>query len=208
MPTTNLYRAYNWLIETVRNAGRITFEELSSRWAESELGGGVPLSRTTFNRHRDAILNLCGVIIECDKRDGYRYFIENEDVLSDNSIQNWMLSTLSVNALLSENLSVQNRILLENVPSGGEKLQTVIKAMKESLMISTEYRRYGASEPKKFLMMPYCVKLFRQRLYALCRHRNGFMDLQLFRYPTPNLRLTPISTRRNISANVLALSAR
>jgi len=177
MPTTNLYRAYNWLIETVRNAGRITFEELSSRWAESELGGGVPLSRTTFNRHRDAILNLCGVIIECDKRDGYRYFIENEDVLSDNSIQNWMLSTLSVNALLSENLSVQNRILLENVPSGGEKLQTVIKAMKESLMISAEYRRYGASEPKKFLMMPYCVKLFRQRWYVLCRHRNGFMGV-------------------------------
>ena len=124
-----------------------------------------------------AALNLCGVIIECDKRDGYRYFIENEDVLSDNSIQNWMLSTLSVNALLSENLSVQNRILLENVPSGGEKLQTVIKAMKESLMISAEYRRYGASEPKKFLMMPYCVKLFRQRWYALCRHRNGFMGV-------------------------------
>ena len=177
MSTTNLYRAYNWLIETVKNAGRITFEELSSRWAESELGGGVPLSRTTFNRHRDAILNLCGIIIDCDRRDGYKYFIFNPEVLTDNSIQNWMFSTISVGNILSEGLSVQNRILLENVPSGGAHLQTVIKAMKESLMISAEYRRYGASEPKKFLMMPYCVKLFRQRWYALCRHRNGFFGV-------------------------------
>ena len=177
MATTTQYREYIWLINTIKRAGRITFAELSQKWAESELSGGIELSRTTFNRHRDAVLDMFGIIIDCDKRDNYSYYIANQEVLDENTVQNWMFSTISVGNILSDGLSVQNRILLENVPSGGAHLQTVIKAMKESLMISAEYRRYGAEEPKKFLMSPYCVKLFRQRWYVLCRHRNGFFGV-------------------------------
>lgn len=177
MATTTQYREFIWLIETIKRARRITFAELSQKWAESDFGGGIPLSRTTFNRHRDAVLDMFGIIIDCDRRDGYTYYIDNPEALEENTVQNWMFSTISVGNILSEGLSVQNRILLENVPSGGAHLQTVIKAMKESLMISAEYRRYGAEEPKKFLMMPYCVKLFRQRWYALFRHRNGLFGV-------------------------------
>lgn len=177
MATTTQYREFIWLIETIKRARRITFAELSQKWAESDFGDGIPLSRTTFNRHRDAVLDMFGIIIDCDRRDGYTYYIDNPEALEENTVQNWMFSTISVGNILSEGLSVQNRILLENVPSGGAHLQTVIKAMKESVMISAEYRRYGAAEPKKFLMMPYCVKLFRQRWYALCRHRNGFFGV-------------------------------
>lgn len=177
MATTTQYREFIWLIETIKRARRITFAELSQKWAESDFGDGIPLSRTTFNRHRDAVLDMFGIIIDCDRRNGYTYYIDNPEALEENTVQNWMFSTISVGNILSEGLSVQNRILLENVPSGGAHLQTVIKAMKESVMISAEYRRYGAAEPKKFLMMPYCVKLFRQRWYALCRHRNGFFGV-------------------------------
>ncbi len=177
MATTTQYREFIWLIETIKRARRITFAELSQKWAESDFGGGITLSRTTFNRHRDAVLDMFGIIIDCDRRNGYTYYIANPEALEENTVQNWMFSTISVGNILSDGLSVQNRILLENVPSGGAHLETVIKAMKESVMISAEYRRYGAAEPKKFLMMPYCVKLFRQRWYALCRHRNGFFGV-------------------------------
>ena len=177
MATPSLFKQYIWLVNTINNAGKITFAEINRLWVGEEMSGGVEMARTTFNRHKDAILDIFGIIIDCDRRDGYKYYIDNQEVLRDNSVQNWMFSTISVGNILSEGLSVQNRILLENVPSGGAHLQTVIKAMKESLMISAEYRRYGATEPKKFLMMPYCVKLFRQRWYALCRHRNGFFGV-------------------------------
>ena len=177
MPSPTLFREYVWLVDTLKRVDGLTLREINERWLREEMSGGVELSRTTFNRPRDAVLDVFGVIIDCDRRNGYKYYISNRDVLDENSVQNWMLSTLSVSTLLSENLNIQNRILLENVPSGGTHLQTVIKAMKESLMISAEYRRYGAAEPKKFLMMPYCVKLFRQRWYALCRHRNGFFGV-------------------------------
>ena len=120
---------------------------------------------------------MFGIIIECDRINGYEYYIANQEVLKENTVQNWLLTTLSVSNSLTESLSIQNRILLENIPSGGAVLQTVIKAMKDGFMISAEYRRYGVAEPKKFLMSPYCVKLFRQRWYALCRHRNGFFGV-------------------------------
>lgn len=177
MSAPKQFREYLWLINTIKKAHRITFAELSDKWAESDFGGGVSLSRTTFNRHRDAVLDMFGIIIECDRINGYEYYIANQEVLKENTVQNWLLTTLSVSNLLTESLSIQNRILLENIPSGGAVLQTVIKAMKDGFMISAEYRRYGVAEPKKFLMSPYCVKLFRQRWYALCRHRNGFFGV-------------------------------
>ena len=51
---------------------------------------GVSIARSTFNRHRDAIQDMFGVIIECDKKDVFRYYIYNSEVLEEESIQNWM----------------------------------------------------------------------------------------------------------------------
>ena len=177
MSSPTLFRACFWLVDTLKTFGAMNFAEISRRWKNTEMSHGADLSRTTFNRHRDAVLDMFGIIIDCDRRNDYRYYIANPEVLSDNSVQNFMLSTLSVGTMLTESLSVQNRILLENVPSGGEKLQTIITAMKNGMMIRAEYRRYGAEANKNFLMCPYCVKLFRQRWYVLCRHRNGFMGV-------------------------------
>lgn len=73
-----------------------------------EVSGGVELSRTTFNRHRDAILDMFGVIIEYDRKDGYRYYIENKDVLEESSVQNWLFSTLCVSNMLDENVALHS----------------------------------------------------------------------------------------------------
>ena len=59
----------------------MTLGEISELWRQQEESDGQELSRTTFNRHRDSILDIFGVIIECDRKDGYRYYIENEEVL-------------------------------------------------------------------------------------------------------------------------------
>jgi len=164
-----LFKQYIWLIDTINRAGKITLAELSVQWQEKEESEGLPLSRTTFNRHRDAILDMFGVIIECDRKDGNRYYIENKEVLEENTVQNWMLSTLSVSNMLDENVSLQHRILLESIPSGNYILQDIIKAMRESRRIMITYRRYGAASANSFSVAPYCVKLFKRRWYLLAR---------------------------------------
>jgi len=161
------FKEYIWLVNTIYRARAITLAEINEKWLQTEMSEGVPLSRTTFHRHRIAIEEIFGLYIDCDKKRGNKYFIGNREVLEEDSVQNWMLSTMSVGNILSESHSLHNRILLENVPSGGEMLQQIIKAMKEYKKISIKYRRYGGHATRTFELEPYCVKLFVQRWYLL-----------------------------------------
>ena len=83
MATPSLFRQYIWLVNTINNAGKITFAEINRLWVGEEMSGGVEMARTTFNRHKDAVLDVFGVIIDCDRRNGYKYYISNRDVLDE-----------------------------------------------------------------------------------------------------------------------------
>ena len=177
-----LFREYIWLVNTIYKARKISLSEINEKWIETDYSGGVEFSRTTFHRHKIAIEDMFGIYIECDRKNGFKYYIGNEYVLQENSVQNWMLSTLSVSSLLAESMSLNERILLENVPSGGEKLKMVIKAMKESKKISITYRRYGGHAVRTFDLEPYCIKLFGQRWYLLGRFADrGFATFSIDR---------------------------
>lgn len=167
MKTAFKFKEYIWLVETIHKARKITFSEIQEKWLRSSLSEGVELARSTFNRHKDAIQDMFGIYIECDRQNGYKYYIGNDEVLEGNSVQNWLLSTLSVNNIISESLSLQNRILLQSVPTENDYLGMVIEAMKKSVRIAIEYRKYGSDTPNHLNFEPYCLKLFKQRWYIL-----------------------------------------
>lgn len=173
MRIRELFRQYIWLVKTIYKARRITLEEINNEWVRTEMSGGVEMARSTFNRHRDAIEDMFGIYIECDRSHGNKYYIGNPDVLQEDSIQNWMLSTLSVNSLLNESVSLKDRILLEHVPSTEMNLDTVIEAMKKNHRLEIMYQKYSAFEPKRLTIDPYCVKMYKRRWYILGHFRNG-----------------------------------
>ena len=96
MKTSELFKEYIWLIDLLKTYGGITFEEINEKWVQTEMSGGVEMARSTFNRHKDAIEDIFGIYIECDRSNGYVYYIGNAKVLDDDTIQTWMLSTLSI----------------------------------------------------------------------------------------------------------------
>ena len=171
MKTYDLFRQYYWLVSTIYRYGRLTFKEIDSLWLDSTLSDGERLSRTTFNRHREAIANMFGIEIECNKKDQSRYYIANPDALEEDSIQRWMISTISVNTILTESKSVHDRIILEHIPSEGNNLHSFIDAMKNGRRIKVCYKRYGVDEePKTLVVEPYFVKLFKKRWYAIVKY--------------------------------------
>lgn len=176
MKTYTLFKEYIWLVNTIHSARKISLEEINERWKDTEMSEGIGISRSTFNRHKSAIEDMFGIYIECDKKDSFKYFIGNQEVLDEDSIQNWMLSTLSVNNVLSESKSVSDRIVLESIPSTGDNLHRFIEAMKMSVRIQVIYRRYGTTSESSFTIEPYMVKLFNKRWYALVK----FADSQGF----------------------------
>ena len=170
MKTYARLQEYIWLVNTLHKAGRLTLEEINSRWLRTEMSEGISIARSTFNRHRNEILDMFGIIIECDRKDGFRYYIFNDEVLEEDTIQNWMLSTFSVNSVLAESKGVHDRILLERIPSDGENLHKFIDAMKRGVRVRVSYRRYGAEASTSSMKLdPYFVKLFGRRWYALVK---------------------------------------
>ena len=71
--------------------------------------------------------------------------------------------------MLNENIGVQNRILIESIPSANEYLKRIIRAMRENRRIMMTYRRYRAASANSFSAAPYCVKLFKRRWYVLAK---------------------------------------
>ena len=134
----------------------MTFEELNQKWIEDQVTDGNPLQRSTFNRHRDAILNIVGLIIECDQANGYKYYIANPEVLEDDSIERWLFSTLTVSTILSDSVAVKDRIILENVPAGEYYLPVLIQAMKLNRKIVMGYQRFDG-EPYEKTVEPYSL---------------------------------------------------
>ncbi len=181
MKSYTLFQEYIWLVDTIHKARRITLEEINRKWLETDMSDGISLARSTFNRHKDAILDMFGIYIECDRKDGFKYYIGNAEVLEEESIQNWMLSTLSVNSVLSESKAVADRILLEAIPSSGENLQRFIDAMKRGLRIDVRYQRYTSEHETTMKVEPYCIKLFKRRWYGVVRSlKNGGCFLLAF----------------------------
>ena len=123
---------------------------------------------------------MFGVIIECDIKNGYRYYIDNPEVLEDDSIERWMLNSLTVGSILADCQSIHDRILLENVPAGEEHLQILIKAIKSSNKVKINYARFGHSD-YYIVIAPYALKLWHQRWYLLSSDGNHLIIYALDR---------------------------
>ena len=155
MRTTDTFRQYIWLVDTIRISKKISFKRIQKMWIEDDLNDQKPLSRTTFYRLRQAIDDMFGIHIKCDKSKDNQYFISNPETLKDNSTKNWMLQTLTVNNVITESLSIKDRLVLEEIPAGLEYLQTIIKAIKNNLVLNMFHQRFDSPTPKNTKIEPY-----------------------------------------------------
>lgn len=184
MRTQVIFKQYIWLLDTIRRHRKLSLAEINELWVDTEMSEGVEIARTTFNRHREAIADIFGIDIECDRSDGNRYYIENGDVLRGNSIQNWMLSTIAMSNVLSESTSLHKRIMIETANTSNDLLRRVIEAMKQMRRVCIHYRRYGHDEAKILTFDPYCIKQFKNRWYILGHFSRKANDEEREEYQT------------------------
>lgn len=166
MKSKMLFREYIWLVNTIWKARKISLADINRLWVRSTLSEGKEMARSTFNRHKDAIEDIFGIFIKCDTSDNYKYYIQNSEALHEDSVQGWMLSTLAVSNVISESMSLRDRILLESVYTENDYFDVLTKAMKKGVRVNIIYRKYEEA-PQNYLIAPYCVKLFKRRWYVL-----------------------------------------
>lgn len=178
-----LISKYVWVIETIYRAKKISFTELNERWVRDvDISRGVRIPKRTFNNWRYAIQDMFGLFIENEGCGRYRYYIMNEEDISQNGLRSWLYNTFCVSNAIANSQSIKDRILLEYVPSGQIYLQTIIEAMKENRVLNITYHSYWKDEEYNFDVEPFCVKLFKQRWYMV-----GLSTDEYFREQGPKI---------------------
>lgn len=162
---SELIRKYIWLVQTFIKAGQkgLLLEDIQRVW---QLKWDSDYTRRTFNNHREAIDEIFGIEIKCD-RSTNRYFLPDSEIAADSdATEAWLINTFTINNLLAlgkERLS--GRVAVEDIPSGQRWLTVLMEAMTENREVLIKYRKYTSQDEETRHVKPYALKEFARRWY-------------------------------------------
>ena len=177
----NYFKSYIWLLETLQSHGPMTLAQIRALWRRSsvnELGSDLPAR--TFSNHLEAISDIFGIEIVCDRRDN-TYRIKNNEDMDGQGIRSWMLDALCLNSLLNESAGMKDRIFFEDVPSSHQFLTTVIQAIRDNRKLKVRYQGYRMEEDMTYEIEPYFIREFKRRWY-LYGHKDYDKDFKPHMY--------------------------
>ena len=165
---SELIDKYIWLVQTFIDAGPggLSLPEIAARWTARY--GGADYPRRSFNNHRDAVAEVFGIEIACNRSTNRYYIDAGESAVDKRQSVDWLINTFTVNSLLSlgkERLS--GRVAVEDIPSGQKHLVTVMQAMLDNAVMELRYRKYLSDEEEVRHIRPYAVKEFEKRWYIV-----------------------------------------
>ena len=103
--SAQLFRSYVWLVDTIYTAGHITRAEINRKWAQNyslnELHENA-IPERTFHNWIWAIQDLFQINIECSRKLGGAYYIEDAEDLERGGVRQWLINTFAVNNLINE----------------------------------------------------------------------------------------------------------
>lgn len=171
MTPTILFNRYLWLLEQLSPNRMLTKEEIDRLWEKSALNknGEKVIPRRTFARMRDAIEELFGIRIVCDRSVNVYYIADNLEEQTQN-VRKFLLSAFSANHLLRENQDLMPRILMDNVSVGGNTfVEDITAAMRDNRRLSITYQSFEMQKPREFEVCPYALRYANHRWYLLAK---------------------------------------
>lgn len=162
-------RRHIWILSKLyENPKGVTYKEFADEWERTTLNSQqTALPKRTFADCLKAIKETFGIEISSDAYNGYRYRIINREWLEKDNVKDWLLSAFAVNGLLQDSRGLRERVMYEDIPSGNQWLLPILNAMKGNRVVKLDYQDYFDTEPRKILLEPYCVRVFRQRWYVI-----------------------------------------
>ena len=160
----NRVKFYSWLIGLL-DRKHLTFEEIADEWKEARGNQDKDvLDKRTFHRYRENIQSQFGITVECNKSDGYRYYLKRDPVDNDD-VTVWMLSSLRL-ASLGDMLKYHNKVMLDTPPYNTEYLDDILAAIDKQYLLKFKYVS-GFGAESDIVLQPAFVRYFKQRWYVL-----------------------------------------
>lgn len=159
------YYRYIWLLNTLLDSDPIPFDIIAMLWEDDPLSDGdLPLR--TFHEHRKGIKEMFGVDIECDKSNGYKYYVKNPEVLNNNRLAKWLLNAYSVPEGFATYKRMQDLVLLEEIPGGKAFVDPILDALQRDVIITVDYQGYEGPH-EIYHVHPYALKAYNRKWYLL-----------------------------------------
>ena len=102
--------------------------------------------------------------MECNKSDGYRYYLKCDPVENDD-VTEWMLSSLRL-ASLGDMLKFHNKVMLDTPPYNTEYLDDILAAIDKQYLLKFKYV-LGFGAESDIVLQPAFVRYFKQRWYVV-----------------------------------------
>ena len=165
---SELIDKYIWLVQTFIDAGPggLSLPEIADRWTARY--GGADYPRRSFNNHREAVAEVFGIEIACNRSTNRYYIDAGESAVDKRQSVDWLVNTFTVNSLLSlgkERLS--GRVAVEDIPSGHKYLVPVMQAMLDNAVVELTYKKYLSEGEEIRHIRPYAVKEHAKRWYIV-----------------------------------------
>ena len=165
---SELIDKYIWLVQTFIDAGPggLSLPEIADRWTARY--GGADYPRRSFNNHREAVAEVFGIEIACNRSTNRYYIDAGESAVDKRQSVDWLVNTFTVNNLLSlgkERLS--GRVAVEDIPSGHKFLVPVMQAMLDDAVVELTYKKYLSEGEEIRHIRPYAVKEHAKRWYIV-----------------------------------------
>ena len=143
----------------------LTFEEIANEWRDANANQDEDeLDKRTFHRYRENIQSQFGITVECDKSDGYRYYLKRDPIANDD-VTEWMLSSLRL-ASLGDMLKYHNKVMLDTPPYNTEYLDDILSAIDKQYLLKFKYVS-GFGAESDIVLQPAFVRYFKQRWYVI-----------------------------------------
>ena len=160
----NRVKFYSWLIGLLDSA-HLTFEEIANEWHDANANQDEDeLDKRTFHRYRENIQSQFGITVECNKSDGYRYYLKRDPVENDD-VTEWMLSSLRL-ASLGDMLKYHNKVMLDTPPYNTEYLDDILAAIDKQYLLKFKYVS-GFGAESDIVLQPAFVRYYKQRWYVV-----------------------------------------
>ena len=171
-------RSCLWFVSLLKEHRELTFDQIDQYWQqETALSDGAPLPKRTFHDRLNSIQDILGVIISCNRRNGYRWYIETMD--DDKAhLTDWLISSFSIGQLIYEAQDVRDRVLIEAAPQGMQYYKTIVDALHSHCCLRATYHRFDADAYDCHLR-PYALKFYEGRWYLLAQ-KNDEPQLKTF----------------------------
>lgn len=162
------------LLQSKKNNGA-TYEEVKKyleeqHYYEKQYDNDLAFSEKTFKRDRNLLLEIFGIETQY-KRSTMTYQIVDDENLEDS--KGIFDNILLVNAY--KQTTDHSKIMLyeKRQASGLQHLEGIIHAIKNSKIISLQYRKYWETNSHKKVLQPYALKEFRNRWYLVANEDDG-----------------------------------